>query len=217
MENVFIANHSRSVDGDDVQRRRRGEDGGLPNSLDPPPFYEDPSPIGPVCVCVWGGGVHRRAQRRDRSSSATHSPRRCCWTPAASRAATSWVTCRPGWAGATRRATRTRRRRPTTVRCCDRRPPSSAAVCPARRRLRRPRPSSATRDRRPAERRCCRSGCPTWDLTDTGIGANKQNNRLLITLPVNTKRHDTRVYTFYEIVLLFKIKNGVVLFEFQFA
>lgn len=45
----------------------------------------------------------------------------------------------------------------------------------------------------------------------------RTNDRLLITHPVNTKRHDTRVYTFYETVLVFKIKNGVVLFEFQFA
>lgn len=131
-----------------------------------------------------------------------HSPRRCCWTPAASRAATSWATCRPGWAGATRRATRTRRRRPTTGRCCDRRPPSSAAVCPARRRPRRPRPSLATRDRRPAGRRCYRSGRPTSGPTGTGFGAERKttnNNKLeravvaACTANVPGRRRGTRV------------------------
>lgn len=92
-------------------------------------------------------------------------PRRCCWTPAESRAETSWETCRPDWAGARRRAGRTRRR-PTTERCCVQRRPSFAAVCLALQRPRRPRPSWATPGL-PTEPHCYHSDHRTSGRTNT--------------------------------------------------
>lgn len=112
-----------------------------------------------------------------------YSPRRCCWTPAASWAASSWATCRPGWADAKRRAGRTRRPRWTTGRCRVRRPPaSSAALCLARRRPRRPRPSLATRGHRPptARRCCCHSDHRLQTSGPTNTADVKNNATLLL-------------------------------------
>lgn len=95
-----------------------------------------------------------------------HSPRRCCWTPMASRAVTSWATCRPDWAGAKRPAGRTRRRRTKEI-CCGRRRPSSAVVYSAPRRPWRPRSSLATRNLLPTGPRCYRSDRRTSDRTNT--------------------------------------------------
>lgn len=108
-------------------------------------------------------------------ASGGHSPRRCCWTPTASRAETSWATCRPDWAGARRPAGRTRRRRTKEI-CCGRRRPSSAVVYSAPRRPWRPRSSLATRNLRPTGPRCYRSDRRTSDRTNTETSTNKKKN-----------------------------------------